>query len=164
MRFQRHAAKGIPQRTDSTHHFQVARFFRLFSGDEEWSKVTGFRRSLRLPKPGRAETSTVRWNKIHGSGVQYWCVPYEGPNNMVLNQPDHEWKKGSAELLVLSLLEDQPRHGYDISKLILIRSGGILQFFTSPPFIRCCTGSRIGAGSQAVGWKRPSSEEGVITA
>jgi DNA-binding PadR family transcriptional regulator len=31
---------------------------------------------------------------------------------------DPEWKKGSAELLVLSLLEDQPRHGYDISKLI----------------------------------------------
>jgi len=29
---------------------------------------------------------------------------------------------------VLSLLEDQPRHGYDISKLIKIRSGGALQF------------------------------------
>jgi transcriptional regulator len=42
--------------------------------------------------------------------------------------PDLEWKKGSAELLVLSLLEDQPRHGYDISKLIQIRSGGVLQF------------------------------------
>jgi len=42
--------------------------------------------------------------------------------------PDYEWKKGSAELLVLSLLEDQPRHGYDISKLIQIRSGGALQF------------------------------------
>jgi len=42
--------------------------------------------------------------------------------------PDQEWKKGSAELLVLSLLEDQPRHGYDISKLIQIRSGGALQF------------------------------------
>ena len=42
--------------------------------------------------------------------------------------PDPEWKKGSAELLVLSLLEDQPRHGYDISKLIQIRSGGALQF------------------------------------
>ena len=42
--------------------------------------------------------------------------------------PDHEWKKGSAELLVLSLLEDQPRHGYDISKLIQIRSGGALRF------------------------------------
>jgi len=42
--------------------------------------------------------------------------------------PDPEWKKGSAELLVLSLLEDQPRHGYDISKLIQLRSGGELQF------------------------------------
>ena len=47
---------------------------------------------------------------------------------MVSSPPDHEWKKGSAELLVLSLLEDQPRHGYDISKLIKIRSGGALQF------------------------------------
>jgi PadR family transcriptional regulator len=44
------------------------------------------------------------------------------------NPPDQEWKKGSAELLVLSLLEDQPRHGYDISKLIQIRSGGALRF------------------------------------
>jgi transcriptional regulator len=42
--------------------------------------------------------------------------------------PDQEWKKGSAELLVLSLLEDQPRHGYDISKLIQVRSGGALRF------------------------------------
>jgi PadR family transcriptional regulator, regulatory protein PadR len=42
--------------------------------------------------------------------------------------PDPEWKKGSAELLVLSLLEDQPRHGYDISKLIQRRSDGALRF------------------------------------
>lgn len=42
--------------------------------------------------------------------------------------PDPEWKKGSAELLVLSLLEDQPRHGYDISKLIQLRSEGALRF------------------------------------
>lgn len=42
--------------------------------------------------------------------------------------PDPEWKKGSAELLVLSLLEDQARHGYDISKLIQLRSGGALRF------------------------------------
>ena len=47
---------------------------------------------------------------------------------MATNAPDQEWKKGSAELLVLSLLEDQPRHGYDISKLIQIRSGGFLRF------------------------------------
>ena len=47
---------------------------------------------------------------------------------MASNAPDQEWKKGSAELLVLSLLEDQPRHGYDISKLIELRSGGALKF------------------------------------
>jgi len=47
---------------------------------------------------------------------------------MALTPADQEWKKGSAELLVLSLLEDQPRHGYDISKLIQIRSGGALRF------------------------------------
>ena len=47
---------------------------------------------------------------------------------MAPTSPEQEWKKGSAELLVLSLLEDQPRHGYDISKLIQIRSGGFLRF------------------------------------
>jgi PadR family transcriptional regulator, regulatory protein PadR len=47
---------------------------------------------------------------------------------MINSRPDREWKKGSAELLVLALLEDQPRHGYDISKLIELRSGGALRF------------------------------------
>ncbi|HZU25527.1 MAG TPA: PadR family transcriptional regulator [Bryobacteraceae bacterium] len=42
--------------------------------------------------------------------------------------PDREWKKGSAELLILSLLEDQARHGYDICKLIDARSHGALRF------------------------------------
>lgn len=41
---------------------------------------------------------------------------------------DRELKKGSAELLVLSLVEDQPRHGYDIGSLIEKRSGGLLRF------------------------------------
>ncbi|PYU05395.1 MAG: PadR family transcriptional regulator [Acidobacteria bacterium] len=41
---------------------------------------------------------------------------------------EHEWKKGSAELLILSLLEDQPRHGYEIGRLIDMRSRGTLHF------------------------------------
>lgn len=41
---------------------------------------------------------------------------------------DPEWKKGSAELLVLAMLEDQPRHGYEIAKTIQLRSGGALRF------------------------------------
>lgn len=41
---------------------------------------------------------------------------------------DRELKKGSAELLILSLVEDQPRHGYDIGALIERRSRGVLRF------------------------------------
>ncbi len=41
---------------------------------------------------------------------------------------DRELKKGSAELLILSLIEYRPRHGYEISKLIEQRSGGVLKF------------------------------------
>jgi transcriptional regulator len=41
---------------------------------------------------------------------------------------DRELKKGSAELLILSLVEAQPRHGYELSKLIEMRSGGVLKF------------------------------------
>ena len=41
---------------------------------------------------------------------------------------DRELKKGSAELLILSLVEARPRHGYEISKLIEVRSGGLLRF------------------------------------
>jgi transcriptional regulator len=37
-------------------------------------------------------------------------------------------KKGSAELLILSLVETRPRHGYDIAKLIDTRSDGALRF------------------------------------
>ena len=39
-----------------------------------------------------------------------------------------ELKKGSAELLILSLVEDRPRHGYDIARLIEVRSSGALSF------------------------------------
>jgi|SRR5687767_949573 PadR family transcriptional regulator, regulatory protein PadR len=39
-----------------------------------------------------------------------------------------ELKKGSAELLILSLLESRPRHGYDVCQLIEKRSGGTLRF------------------------------------
>jgi transcriptional regulator len=41
---------------------------------------------------------------------------------------ERELKKGSAELLVLSLVEDRARHGYEISKLIESRSEGALTF------------------------------------
>lgn len=41
---------------------------------------------------------------------------------------ERELKKGSAELLLLSVLESRPRHGYELGKLIHTRSGGRLTF------------------------------------
>jgi PadR family transcriptional regulator len=37
-------------------------------------------------------------------------------------------KKGSTDLLILSLVDERPLHGYDIARLIEARSGGALRF------------------------------------
>jgi DNA-binding PadR family transcriptional regulator len=41
---------------------------------------------------------------------------------------DVEVKRGSAETLILALLEDRQRHGYDIGRQIEIRSAGAISF------------------------------------
>ena len=41
---------------------------------------------------------------------------------------DKEVKRGSTEMLILALVEDRQRHGYEIAKLIEQRSDGVLQF------------------------------------
>jgi PadR family transcriptional regulator, regulatory protein PadR len=38
-----------------------------------------------------------------------------------------ELKKGTTPLLILALLEHEPRHGYDLSKLIEERSSGVVR-------------------------------------
>lgn len=40
---------------------------------------------------------------------------------------NRELKKGTTPLLVLSLLEREPRHGYELSKLIEARSKGVVR-------------------------------------
>ena len=47
---------------------------------------------------------------------------------MAARELDRELKKGSAELLILSLVERRARHGYEIGKLIETRSRGALRF------------------------------------
>jgi len=37
-------------------------------------------------------------------------------------------QKGSAEMLILALIEERPRHGYEIAQLIEERSGGEIRF------------------------------------
>jgi len=49
-----------------------------------------------------------------------------------------QFKKGSAELLILSVLEQEQHHGYEIGKLIERRSGGKLQFQASSLYPILC--------------------------
>jgi transcriptional regulator len=44
---------------------------------------------------------------------------------------ERELKRGSTEVLILALLEERQRHGYDISRLIDERSGGTITFHTA---------------------------------
>src|SRR6476620_2160163 len=55
-------------------------------------------------------------------------VPYVSMTYMATSILDRELKKGSAELLILSLVQDRPRHGYDIGQRIELRSRGTLRF------------------------------------
>jgi hypothetical protein len=74
---------------------------------------------------------------------------------------DRELKKGSAELLILSLLDARPRHGYDLSKLIHARSGGELTFHIDSLY-PCSIASRSAAGSRAPGSRNPASGGAVL--
>ena len=47
---------------------------------------------------------------------------------MPVTPNSRELKKGSAELLILSLVEQRARHGYDIARLIEERSEGAVTF------------------------------------
>jgi transcriptional regulator len=42
--------------------------------------------------------------------------------------PHTELKRGSADLMILAVLEERQRHGYEIARLIDDRSGGVLRF------------------------------------
>ena len=55
-------------------------------------------------------------------------VPYMSLTYMATPILDRELKKGSAELMILSLLEYRPRHGYEIGQLIELRSRGAVRF------------------------------------
>lgn len=65
---------------------------------------------------------------IYRLGV-YWARPEPNSRNRRRqNVFNRELKKGSTELLILSLLESRPRHGYEIGRLIEMRSDGKLKF------------------------------------
>ena len=53
---------------------------------------------------------------------------YSDNPHMVIRRFSKELKKGSADLLILGLLEARPRHGYEVGRLIAERSQGALSY------------------------------------
>jgi transcriptional regulator len=49
-------------------------------------------------------------------------------NNIYARILDRELKKGSAELVILALVERRPRHGYEIGQMIDRQSDGAVRF------------------------------------
>jgi len=66
---------------------------------------------------------------------------------------DRELKKGSAELLILSLIERRARHGYEISKLIATRSEGTLTFQVASLYRLTPAGRKV-LVAQRLGWQK----------
>jgi PadR family transcriptional regulator, regulatory protein PadR len=50
---------------------------------------------------------------------------------IAVNTLERELKRGSAEVLILSLLEERQRHGYELAQLIGSRSDGAINFLVT---------------------------------
>jgi hypothetical protein len=76
-------------------------------------------------------------------------MDYDISYSVMTTQPSadvlREAKKGSAELVILALLEDTARHGYELAARIEADSDGALSY------------SRDAAGLSAAGWSGPAS-------
>jgi DNA-binding PadR family transcriptional regulator len=51
---------------------------------------------------------------------------------MVTSLLERELKRGSTEVLILALLDERQRHGYEVSQLIEERSNSTITFHTAP--------------------------------
>src|SRR5262249_13616827 len=89
---------------------------------------------------------------------------------MAKTDMDRELKKGSTELLILSLLEARARHGYDIGRQIELRSGGVVQLHVASLYPLLYRLERAGlvagrvAGGRKVGWRGGARGAAATTA
>jgi len=60
---------------------------------------------------------------LHAQSSVYMMCPHMGINALA-----RELKRGSTEILILALLEERDRHGYELARLIDERSRGAISF------------------------------------
>jgi PadR family transcriptional regulator PadR len=80
------------------------------------------------PQPSASEESTILCQSSLKVDCPWLSIYYLSMADIDARALDRELKKGSAELLILSLLDARARHGYELSTLIHTRSGGQLAF------------------------------------
>lgn len=93
--------------------------------DERLSGLTATNRSLDRTtlRGGHARLDENRACYMIDSSLAYVAM-----TSIDAGMLDRELKKGSAELIILSIVEPRARHGYEIGKLIEARSAGQLKF------------------------------------
>ena len=79
-------------------------------------------------KTVRERTTLRRHSLINALTFLTISLQYVAMKHIGTKAIDRELKKGSAELLILSLIEHRTRHGYEIGKLIEERSDGVLKY------------------------------------
>ena len=85
-------------------------------------------RAMMTP-PERIESADAR--AAHRIPGRHRCLREIYGTHIYVRMLTDDLKKGSAEFLILSLLQHEPRHGYELSKLIESRSNGVVQFHVS---------------------------------
>ena len=72
-------------------------------------------------------------------------------------------KKGSADLLILALVDEQALHGYDIARRIEERSDGTLRFTLASLYATLYRLEERGLDSRALGGDEPGNAAGATT-
>ena len=110
---------------------------RAWSESRLISLAFAYEQASRHRKPPKfLPTIPLNWSRGSGTrdsgfevfdkiGVAHICFT---ATYMTPPPEEHSLKKGTAELLVLAQLEDEPRHGYDIATRIEQRSNGAVAF------------------------------------
>src|SRR5205814_7061596 len=70
----------------------------------------------RIQQTARSARLWCATNTASHSNLTVVVTTYIVLQYMASPVPDRELKKGSAELMILSLLENRPRHGYEMTK------------------------------------------------
>src|SRR5215831_1834102 len=85
-------------------------------------------RDVKAGRPGTTDRAPFSFSIFRQPLSTLIVLLYIEIQHMSLQPSDRELKKGSAEMLILSLVDGRARHGYEISKLIQTRSQGALRF------------------------------------